>query len=694
MEHSDEIQRIADILDIDTKFVEIKNTFVYIGKVKKNKKFPLNIDKLRDLLRRAHYHHFENFIFRNFKIKTSNNKIIKIRNDKAIKDCEFYNCEFDDFHIQSLQVGNLTFSNCVFETLEISNCQIVNLSLEDNKITKSFLLDNSKDTSLTSKDNKEKTSLTINYIETNSITIIGTLLQISLSNINTKKLNFRFCKIQSALTINKDNKIDKFLMSKSEINGANFEDIGCEDIEIQHCIFKKSVYFPKICKKINIRKSEFEKVYSSDVYFDEVRFYQNTFKDELDFKTCQFEKNAHFSNNTFQKNAYFNNSIFKGYGYFGECKFEQRASFYGVTFEKTPNFSQAIFKGDLNIVNTNLNFDFEDLELRIKKEFEEYNKNKEDTKALQNFANDFRDSFRIFKSVLVANHNVLNALDFRRAELYCKEVELKAKYNERHIEGSSEIEMRKNTRKFKERVDYLLLCFYRKLCEHHTDFLRVFNNLILLIALYALFAYLGNFDELVNENNSLKKYLDIFLGLQMWLNDNVCIVFILLSSIFVVLGIYKAYKNGNLSFAKIFLKQLFSKSLKTDMKKMGIFIILIICALLASCIFILKEMDIVSILLNIALFLSFVFSYLWLVLLNNIIFRYIFIIYAYLLNLVFIIGCGEIVILHPIIGKIIDNNGVPTNPSLSLLTLAYTILMILVLFSLQKTARKNSIVPS
>lgn len=567
----------------------------------------------------------------------------------------------------------MTFSNCVFETLEISNCQIVNLSLEDNKITKSFSLDNSKDTSLTSKDNKEKTSLTINYIETNSITIIGTLLQISLSNISTKKLNFRFCKIQSAF-INKYNKIDKFLMSKSEINDADFEDIGCEDITIRYCIFRKSFYFPKICKKINIWKSEFEKVYSSDVYFDEVRFYQNTFKDEVHFRTCQFEKNAHFSNNTFQKNAYFNNSIFKGYGYFGECKFEQRASFYGVTFEKTPNFSQAIFKGDLNIVNTNLNFDFEDLELRIKKEIEEYNTNREDTKALQNFANDFRDSFRTFKSVLVANHNVLNALDFHRAELYCKEVELKAKCNE----GSSEIEMRKNARKFKKRVDYLLLCFYRKLCEHHTDFLRVFNNLILLIALYALFAYLGNFDELVNENNRLKKY----------------IVFILLSSIFVVLGIYKAYKNGNLSFAKIFLKQLFSKSLKTDMKKMGIFIILIICALLASCIFILKEMDIVSILLNIALFLSFVFSYLWLVLLNNIIFRYIFIIYAYLLNLVFIIGCGEIVILHPIIGKIIDNNGVPTNPSLSLLTLAYTILMILVLFSLQKTARKNSIIPS
>lgn len=74
MEHSDEIQRIAKILGIDTKFVEIENTFVYIGEVKKNKKFPLSIDKLGDLLRRAYSHRFENFIFRNFKIETSSNE--------------------------------------------------------------------------------------------------------------------------------------------------------------------------------------------------------------------------------------------------------------------------------------------------------------------------------------------------------------------------------------------------------------------------------------------------------------------------------------------------------------------------------------------------------------------------------------------------------------------------------------------
>lgn len=336
MEHFDEIQRIARILDIDTKFVEIEGIFVYIGD--KEQKFPLSIDNLRDFLGRAHSYNFENLIFRNFKIETSNNKIIEIRNDKAIKDCKFENCEFDDFRIQSLQVENLIFSKCVFKNLKIRNCQIVNLSLTENKIAESFLLDNSENISLTNKDNKGKTSLTINYIETGSINIRGTLLQLSLSNIKTSRLNFRLCKIQSNFRINGE--IGTCLMHRSEINSNSgsdndVEDMSCEDIEIEYCIFRCNIYFPKICKKINIRKSEFEKnVYFNDVHFDEVGFYQNTFKDEVDFKTCQFEKNARFLNNAFKNNVYFNNSIFKDCVDFGECEFEKKLLFTELVLKK------------------------------------------------------------------------------------------------------------------------------------------------------------------------------------------------------------------------------------------------------------------------------------------------------------------------------------------------------------------------
>lgn len=48
--------------------------------------------------------------------------------------------------------------------------------------------------------------------------------------------------------------------------------------------------------------------------------------------------------------------------------------------------------------------------------------------------------------------------------------------------------------------------------------------------------------------------------------------------------------------------------------------------------------------------------------------------------------------LHPLVGKILESP-LPQDQSLIAPSFVYTILMILVLFSLQKTARKNSIIP-
>lgn len=55
---------------------------------------------------------------------------------------------------------------------------------------------------------------------------------------------------------------------------------------------------------------------------------------------------------------------------------------------------------------------------------------------------------------------------------------------------------------------------------------------------------------------------------------------------------------------------------------------------------------------------------------------------------------SNITILNPFIGKLINDKIFSNDPLFIYLTFAYTILIFLVLFSLQKTARKNSIVPS
>ncbi|EAI1044155.1 hypothetical protein FV610_06570, partial [Campylobacter jejuni] len=95
---------------------------------------------------------------------------------------------------------------------------------------------------------------------------------------------------------------------------------------------------------------------------------------------------------------------------------------------------------------------------------------------------------------------------------------------------------------------------------------------------------------------------------------------------------------------------------------------------------------------NIGIFFTFCIFYLWTVCLNTLFLRYIFICISYIIVIIFM--GANITILNPFIGKLINDKIFSNEPLFIYLTFAYTVLMFLVLFSLQKTARKNSIVPS
>ncbi|EDP6462892.1 hypothetical protein FVJ58_03925, partial [Campylobacter jejuni] len=283
-----------------------------------------------------------------------------------------------------------------------------------------------------------------------------------------------------------------------------------------------------------------------------------------------FEANTFCNSSNFERNFY-------NYASFKKSHFEKNVTFYNSTF-KGLDFSQAIFNENLNIVNTKLNFTFSNLEEKIEQEYEEFNKNKkeEDQKSLDKFANDFRDSFRTFKSALIKDNNALDASNFHKYELYCKEIELKQNWDKKGENVKNTTDLEKNVSRIRDFMDFLLLGFYRKLCDHHTDFLKVFNNLILLIALYALFVSLY-----------------------------ICLVY--------------------------------TKSLFFG--------------------------------------------------------RYVVLIFSYIVFIIMLIKQPNVI--HPLIGKIANESDKFFNyPSLIVLNILYTILLALVLFSLQKTARKNSIVPS
>lgn len=466
----------------------------------------------------------------------------------------------------------------------------------------------------------------------------------------------------------------------------------------ENSTFEKEVHFGK---EIDDRNTEKSNMFGSCSF--ETAFFENcNFFDSVYFKNNEF-KQLFFKNSIFKDNVYFNNSHFYDFADFHECEFEKTACFYGATFHNKaiPNFSQAIFKENLNFVNVKCNFEFKDLKALIEND---------DKTFSSKVANDFRDSFRIIKNALVKDNNLLDASNFHKYELYCKEIELEQIWHKQGKTAETEADIKRNTHKFRDYIDCLLLGFYRKLCEHHTDFLKVF----LLIVLYALFfkgiAYLHNAKiENISEEFILSKISNNF---EFYFNLGL-IIFIVLGSILILC---KIYKNFFIYFIRFCFKKLnfykrlhcnirqsfksFITFLKILIKDLWYLIeSLILAFLFAYAFYVLlvgfggKIIDLnkdygYSLFINtlfVGLYISLVYTK------SLIIGRYILLIASYMGFFIVLIKYPSII--HPLIGKIADTDKTCTCPSVVALSILYTILIFLVLFSLQKTARKNSIIP-
>ncbi|RTJ39399.1 hypothetical protein C3H72_04885 [Campylobacter jejuni] len=497
-----------------------------------------------------------------------------------------------------------------------------------------------------------------------------------------------------------------------------------------HLVFRDC--YDKQSKKItslDLQENKFEGyLFIKNCAIEKINLWKNKFKNRCYFMDSVFgNKNnenikLNFSNAHFEDNAYFNNSEFYSYADFHECEFDDIACFYGVKFHKIPNFSQVVLKGNFNALNITSNFVFDDLKKQIKQEYENFNKDikeKENKKPLDKFANDFRDSFRIFKSALIKDNNLLDASNFHKYELYCKEIELKQNWDKKGENVKNMTNLEKNISRIRDFVDFLLLGFYRKLCDHHTDFLKVFNNLILLIALYALFVFGFTWlhDDKLEDTRAILTLFGFFDKLKFCFNIGVGI-FIALGFILVL---YKIDKNFIKSFLnilkifqslshirkwllKIFKKEIFVKlslALKIILLDLGFLVESLIIIFFIPCVFYVlfllfgfflnlgKDFG-YSLLIN-TLFVS---LYICLVYTKSLFFgRYVVLIFSYIGFIIMLIKQPNII--HPLIGKIANESDKFFNyPSLIVLNILYTILLALVLFSLQKTARKNSIVPS
>ncbi|EAL3306002.1 hypothetical protein A8254_02775 [Campylobacter jejuni] len=516
-----------------------------------------------------------------------------------------------------------------------------------------------------------------------------------------KVVNFSFSIFDKNINFSNVKFEDKLYFDKCQFK-EKFEFFGINNLkaEFNSSHFKKEVYFGKEITDKNVEKSNS----FGSCSFEYANFSNCHFKKEVYFKNNDF-KQVFFRNSKFNNNIHFNNSIFKDYADFHECEFEKTANFYRVRFDKTPNFSQAIFKGNLNAVNTNLNFTFDDLQERIKQEYAFYETqrtakeagvipNLYQEKSLDKFANDFRDSFRTFKNALIKDNNLLDASNFHKDELYCKEIELKESWNKlKKVDIDEDIDQ--NNKNYSKLMDFLLLGFYRKLCDHHTDFLKVFNNLILLIALYALFVFGFTWlhDDKLEDTRAILTLFGFFDKFRLYF-DIISAIFVVFGCGFFVCKLNSYEKKNNVSKKQninfIYIIGDFLNLIKSLFFASFISCVFYVLFLLFGFFLNLDKDFGYSLLIN-TLFVS---LYICLVYTKSLFFgRYVVLIFSYIGFIIMLIKQPSVI--HPLIGKIANESDKFFNyPSLIVLNILYTILLALVLFSLQKTARKNSIVPS
>ena len=365
-----------------------------------------------------------------------------------------------------------------------------------------------------------------------------------------------------------------------------------------------------------------ERVELGSTFGHDANFSEVFFDDDAEFGEAEFLQKAIFYKSQFKKDAFFSNSIFQEAD-FSQSKFYQKAYFYGTTFQDFPNFIQAIFSGDINFTNTELDFGFEKTRKRIEalydKKMNEYNsqekQNKKEPKKYK-IANEFRDSFRNIKSALIEHHSMLDASNYHRVELYCKELELE--YRREEKEKNSEF----FSRNF---VDEIQLMCYRLTSDHHTDLLLILNNVIILIALFSTMNFAINYFDI--HSFKIEQAINAFIA---------CFMFIILA-IFLILGCGKLVISFSttISYVRAFFHE------KQHAK---------IC--FRACI----------------VFVSHITT-----------------------AIILVVKPASLV---PIFGKLIDEDFKKGFPVFTSLSIVYAILMFLLVFSLQKTARKNTIVPN
>ncbi len=177
--------------------------------------------------------------------------------------------------------------------------------------------------------------------------------------------------------------------------------------------------------------------------------------ENMEFMRCDFLDDLRLDRSVIQKIADFK-----------ESHFRKILSFCSVEFKCAPNLSSSLCDKKILLANSKMDFSFSELKKCVKSSVSKNEYLKHDIAA------DYRDTFRLFKSLAITNNNSIQAAKQSRLELYAAEIELGFKV--------------KDAKTLRNFLDYAQLFLYRHLCDHHTDLKLMFGWMIVFCGYYGL----------------------------------------------------------------------------------------------------------------------------------------------------------------------------------------------------------------
>lgn len=413
----------------------------------------------------------------------------KFKNSQNKEVVAFYDCKFECLpliHIEESQNYELLFIYSKFNN---------NISLNNNVFGKKYKkvkFENSvfKDIEFDFENNESICEQNILFIRSEFENIVFYRIE------NKTSINFETC------TFNKEFKYDDkiFYQDKISFNNSTFNDI-----------FVVSYFQKEINRELSFKNVKFNKDFKLDnlTINKNIIFTGAEFNGNLYINNCEILENIVFISSKFNQNLDFANSTFKKFVDLDKAEIGNVVNFNSTIFQNTPILSLAHMQRDtivditfMQIIHSSI----EDMEKSIPNYLKLKKQNIDNKDKLEVIVN-LRETYRIFKDILINKHNTMDVSKYKNMELHLKELEYK--YQDKLLDEDKNNKFGKLI--MREQLDLILLKLNRVVSDHHSDLFQIIIFTLSMVGGYALINYIFfERKEVIDFVNQQTEYLKVF----------------------------------------------------------------------------------------------------------------------------------------------------------------------------------------